>query len=303
MSEQGLKKLVGALAIAVAVWLVSSLFSDGSGSISASGEINGFFDDIERASITSLEMAGDEGAVTLTREADGWLANGYRADPASLDRLLGVIDDLRVGDLVAANPANHERMGVSGGAAVTVTFGVGGASRVLVVGDNGRRFGTAFVRLPDADEVYLLAGDLGAQVRRDEASWRDRTMVAVDSAAVSRIVVERPEGAYTLARMDSTWTVEGVELTDVTTVNAVLAELSSLVATGFLAESDSLASLERASVTRAFDGSGMMLAEITIGAGEGNHWARSSRDDYLYQLSSFRAGRVAPSREDLAGGS
>jgi Domain of unknown function (DUF4340) len=303
MSEQNLKKLVGVLAIAVAVWLVSLLFSGGSGSIAASGEISGFFDDVESASIVSLEIVGDDQEVVLEREDSGWVVNGYRADPASIDRLLGIIDELEIGDLVAANPENHERMGVSGETAISVTFGVGGDGRVLIVGDNGRRFGTAFVRLPDANEVYLLAGDLGAQVRRDEASWRDRTMAVVDSAAVARIVVERPEGAYTLVRGDSTWTVEGTELADATAVNGALAELSSLVATGFLAESDSLAALERESVTRAFDASGAMLTEITIGAGEGNRWARTSRDDYLYQVSSFRAGRVAPSREDLAGGS
>jgi len=310
MSERGLKQLVGALSIAIGVWLITVVFSGGSGSIGASREMSGFFDGVDAESLTSLVMVGEEGTVTLAREgggavplrgAEAWTVNGYRADPVSVSRLLDVFGQVEVGDLIASNPSNHERMGVSSDRAVTVTFVTGGSERSLIVGDNGRRFGTAYVRLPGADEVYLLEGDLGAQVRRDEASWRDRTMAAIDSAGVSRIVVERPEGAYTLARGDSAWTVEGSGSAAAVAVTGILAELSTLVATGFLADSDSIALLDRESVTRAFDESGAMLAEITIGSGEGNRWARTNTDDYLYQVSSFRADRVAPSREDVAG--
>jgi len=44
-----------------------------------------------------------------------------------------------VGDLVATNPANHERMGVSADSARTVELDVAGATRALMFGDEGPR--------------------------------------------------------------------------------------------------------------------------------------------------------------------
>jgi hypothetical protein len=302
MSERALQQLVGALAIASGVWFVASVLSGGSGSIGASAKISGFFDEIDDQSVSSLTMEIGTATVELSHEAGTWTVNGFRADPATIARLTATFPNLEIGDLTASNPDNHERMGVSGEHAVTVTFGFGGEQRTLIVGDNGRSFGTSFVRLPGADEVYLLRGDLGANARRDESSWRDRTMATNDSASIHRIVVERTEGAYTLVRGDSAWTIDGSTVAAVRTITGVLGELSNLVATGFLAETDSIARLGSASVTRAFGENGQMLAEITVGSGEADRWARTSSDDYLYRISSFRAGRIAPTHLDLIGG-
>ena len=82
----------------------------------------------------------------------------------------------------------------------------------------------------------------------------------------------------------------------------MLSELSSLVATGFVAEGDSIAELAEAATTRALSSSGEVLAEITIGAGSVDRWARTASDEYLYRVSSFRADRVAPPLASVRGG-
>lgn len=127
-------------------------------------------------------------------------------------------------------------------------------------------------------------------------------MVAIDSAAVARVEVEKDGDAYTLVRGDSAWTFESGGAVRTTAVQGVLAELARLVASGFVAEGDSIAALPRASRTVAYDADGQVLAEVTIGEGTGERWARTSGDEYLYRVSTFRADRVAPPREDVEPG-
>ena len=75
-----------------------------------------------------------------------------------------------------------------------------------------------------------------------------------------------------------------------------------MVASGFLAEGDSIAGLERAATTTAFDAAGNVVAELTFGAGSGDRWARNATDAWAYRVSSFRVNRAAPARDDVRPG-
>jgi len=96
--------------------------------------------------------------------------------------------------------------------------------------------------------------------------------------------------------------VEGGGEATASAVNGILSELSSLIATGFLEAGDSIAALDEATTTCAYAASGEVLAEIRIGTGQADRWARTVADEYIYRLSTFRAGRVAPTRESVASG-
>lgn len=302
MSERTLKQLVGALAVLVAIWAVSALFRGGAGTIAAPGEVAGFFDGLDGTSLDKLRVARGAAGFELERAADGWTVDGYPADIEGVARLLEILEDASVGDLVASNPDNHARMGVSDDSAYVTTFTAGGDARTLLVGKSGRRFGTAYVRLPDRDDVYLLEGDLRAHLGRDVESWRNRTVVTVDTTSVTRIVVDRVDGSYVLVRGNTAWTLEGSGEVAGTAVAGILAELARMVASGFLAEGDSIAGLERAATTTAFDAAGNVVAELTFGAGSGDRWARNATDAWAYRVSSFRVNRAAPARDDVRPG-
>lgn len=297
MSERQLKQLVGALAIVAAVWVVSLLFSNRSGSIVATGAIARVFDGVDASSVQGVRIVSAVTSVELARSGDAWTVNGFPADPAAVSRLLDVLPELEIGDLTATNPSNHARMGVASDSATTVTFSLADEERAILVGKSGQRFGTAYVRLPDADEVYLMDGDLLGQAARTLDQWRNRTMIALDTAVVARVEVVRRGESYALVRGDSVWTLEGGGEAQASAVSGVFAELSSLVATGFLADGDSIVGLPLESTTRAFSESGDVLGVITVGEGEGDRWARTTTDEYVYRVSSFRAGRIAPARE------
>lgn len=299
MSEGTLKRLVGALVVVVGLWLLAEAMSGGSGSIAASGEMASFFDDLDPATLEAVRMTRGDTTVELRPSDGGWVVNGFPADSGSVARFLDELGAAEVGDLAATNPDNHARMGVSADSAARLELVAAGDTRTLLVGDAGRRFGTSYVRLPGDDRVHLLEADLRPHVRRGIDQWRNRVMVSVDSSAVARIEVERDGDAYALVRGDSAWTFEGGGGLRSTAVQGILAELSRLVASGFVAEGDSIGGSPASSTTRALSADGELLAEVTVGEGTGERWARSGRDDYVYRVSTFRADRVAPPREDL----
>ena len=302
MSDRGLKRLVGALVVVVAIWLVTSLLSGGDGSIRATGDIAGLFDDVSRESITGVRVSGPSGEMELRRANGAWRANGFEADTSAISRLLSTATATRVGDLAATNPANHERMGVSADSAVVFELEVDGVTRTLLVGKQGPRFATAYGRLPDDDQVYLLEGDLRVQLRRPLTDWRNKDIVTVDSSLVARIEIERDGDAYTLVRGDSTWTLEDGGEADPTQVRNVLSELTTVLAAGFLTEGDSLYALPPGGSNVAYSAAGDVLSEVTIGTGEGERWARAAGDSVVYRLSTFRVGRLAPTLDEIRSG-
>lgn len=301
MTELTLKRLLGVFAIAVAVWVVSSLLSGGgSGAITAPGEISGFFDGVDATTVTAIDIERNGETVRLEPQDGDWRVNGFPADTANVSRFLRVLDSAQVGDLIANNPGNHERMGLSPDSASSVALTMNdGSSRTILLGKAGQRFRTAFVRLPDDDAVYLLDGDLRAHVNRTLEIWRNRNMVAIDTTRVARVEVDAQDGGYAIVRGDSLWTVEGGGEVGRSALNGIMAELHLFVASGFVAEGDSIAGLEGATTTRALSESGELMAEVTISDGAGDRWATTQSDDYLYRVTSFRAGRIAPTREAL----
>lgn len=300
MSERTLKQLVGALVLVVALWAIATLLSRGGGGVpSAAGEIAAVFDGVSEAAVTELRMSNESGEIVLAGGAGAWTVNDLRTDSGTVTRFWNVLTGLEVGDLVASNPDNHARMGVADDGGAVLEIDIDGETRAVVVGDQGPRFGTTYVRLPGQDEVYVADGDLRSHLRRELADWQNRVVVRIDTSAVARVEIERDGETYVLVRGDSLWTFEGGAETNNNTARGVVAELANLIAAGVLVEADSLAQSERGGGTVALDADGNVLAEVTIGSGTSERWVRASGDEVIYRLASFRIDRITPTRERM----
>jgi hypothetical protein len=301
MSERSLKQLVGALAVVAGLWLVASLVSrSGGGTIDAPTDLGATFEGVDATSVEAVRFLRPEDTIELRPEAGSWRVNGWQADSGSVARLFEAVAETSVGDLMATNPANHERMGVSQDSARTVEIEIGGATRTLLIGNEGPRFATAYARLPGQDEVYLLEGGIRAHLTRRLDDWRNRRVVVIDTSEVNRISVRRDDDAFTVVRGDSAWTFEDGSEAVARQVQSILGELGgSLVGAGVLHEEDSLATLPSGGYTVAYSETGAVLAEITIGSGTGERWATSAGDSVRYRVGSFRVNLITPTLESV----
>jgi hypothetical protein len=301
MSEKALKQLVGALAVVAVLWVMATLVSRaGDGSIAASGELAGFFDGASESSVEAARILRAGDSIRLSREGDAWTVNGFRADSGSVARFFQTLEGAEVGDLIATNPANHERMGVSADGASTLELVVGGSTRSLLFGNEGPRPSTLYARRPGADEVHLVEGALGNHLQRPLDDWRNRRMLVIDTSRVTRLAVQRDDDAYTLVRADSVWTFADGGAVRAPQVQSILSELGGgVVASRFVAEDDSLAALPEGGSTVALSEGGDVLAEVRIGSGTGERWAMVAGDSVRYRLPSFRVDLIVPSLESV----
>ena len=301
MSARTFKQLVAALLVVAISWGLASLFSRrGGDSIAATGEIATFFDGVNESSISAVRMAGGAGEIELLPSGDSWTVNGWAIDSGSVTRFFDTLEEAQVGDLVAANPANHRRMGIATDNASRIELEVDRLSRTLLIGTQGPRFSTSYIRLPEADEVYLLESNLSTHMARNLDDWRNRKMIAIDTSRVVRLDVQRDGDGFTLVRGDTAWTFEDGTPVNALQVGSMLQELSgSLIASRFVEDGDSIGNSPQGGSTVAYAGSGDVLAEVSIGSGENDLWATVTGDSVTYRLPQFRADLITPRLESI----
>lgn len=299
MSERALKRILVALVVLVGLWGLSSLASSRRGARppAAGGGVAAALEGLEGANVESVRLDGPLATLTLERSGGASTVNGYPADSVALDRLWNALENAEVGGLVATNPANHERMGVSSDSAWTVEVTrTGGAMSTVLVGNSGPTFPSAYARLPGQDSVVVVGGDLRSAVARGLVAWRDKTVLRTDTAALARIVIEAEDGTHALERPDSLWMVNGEEA-DALAAGNLVRELNRLVATGFAEDSEE-ADADPRRVT-AFDAAGDTLATVEIAGTGSTLQARVPGDDVVYEVPEWRVNRIVPTLETL----
>lgn len=304
MSERTLSRLLAVLGVLVLAWAGFTFVGGGNGGGDAEipEEVRAILRDLSPETLETVRARGPETDLELARTGEGWSVNGHRPDSSNLELFWNALEGAEVEELVATNPANHPRMGVAADSALQVEIEAGGETRTFLLGNQGPRYGTAYMRLPDDDRVWLVDGQMAQRLRQNLDQWRDKRMVAADTAAVERIEVSREGGGWTAIRSDSVWVLQDGTEADGSTMRTVLGQLANLRASGFLAEGDSLAGLPEAATVTALTAAGDTLARVTLAEGEGDRWARAAGDPVLYRLSSFRADRLAPPEGEVRGG-
>ncbi len=299
MSEKMLKAVFGTLAGLVIVYALVSFMTRPGGSSPGGGGVASALEGLDDRSVQSVRIAGPSDTIVLERQATEWTVNGFRADSAAVARLWTALAETRVGSLAASNPDNHERLGVAGPEVWSVSFATGeDERREILIGKTGPAFRTAYVRLPGEEAVYSVEGDLRGALTRTLVDWRDKVIVRADTAAVRTIVVERDGSATTLVRGDSAWTLgEGGEAADGTTAEAVLRELADLRGTGFPPDGPFPEEGRRRVVALGADGD--TLASVELAPIEGSFRVRTREGGTVFELSSFRADRIAPAADRL----
>jgi hypothetical protein len=191
-------------------------------------------------------------------------------------------------------------MGVDADTAASMEIEQDGATRRILVGLDGPRARTFYARMPDEDAVYLVQSGLRSYVFRQLDDWRNRRLLAIDTARVRRITVERDGERATVVRADSTWTFENGGAANARIVQNIMEQLGGgLVASRFVAETDSIGRLPPGGTTVAYAESGEQLAAVTVGSGSGDRWGMAAGDSVRYRLPPFRVDLIVPRVETL----
>jgi hypothetical protein len=299
MSEKALRRLVAivaALAVVYGLVRLIGYFTRPSGT--PGGELTQALDRLRRDTLVAASITSPRGEkIEVKRDSTGWTVNGFKADSEAVDRLLRAAAEGRVLDQIARTRDNHSRLGVTQDSAWSVELrGLRSSVRALL-GNSGREYSTAYMRLPDQDAVYEVGGNWRWALTRSLAEWRDKTVVRIDTARVQRVIVERDRERYELSRDSKGWKA-GTQGVDSLRVRDLLSELARFEASGFAPDTARFEGKERRRIV-ALGEKGDTLARIDFaGEGSGTWLARTRSKDDLFQVFAYRVDRVTPKRSE-----
>ena len=294
MSEKTLRMSLYCLVAVTVLYLgVTMLRGSGDGTQLTDPGLEEAFTELGRVSHTHFEIVGPRDTVLLDKGNGAWTVNGFEADSGAVARFLRAVEDVEIASVAATNPTNHVRLGVTADSAWSLGTGSGPA---VFLGKTGNRFRTAYARLPDADLVSLIEGDLRSAAARPLLDWRNKMILQTDTATVASIRVIRDGRTVLYQRQDSRWTADGADA-DAVTVRNILQELANLRASGFAPEGTEMPADPERSVL-AVDADGNELASVSLADGDGNVRVLSAGSPYLFEVPTFRADRLAPAPPD-----
>jgi len=298
VSGRTLKMILGVLAILLILWSSSVLFSGRPGGGSGpDGGVASLLAGLDETTVNAVRIRRPDQTVSLQRSGDAWTVNGKVVDSSAVRRFWSALAEAEVGRVVANNPRNHERMGLSADSAWRVEFTLADGGMVSVlVGKPGPIFPSGYARLPDQDAVVVVSGDLRATLNNSLTDWRDKTILRIDTAAVARLVLETDEGTHLIARSDTTWSVDGGPA-NANTIRSLLDELANFVAIGFVDEGEVFQENARRMI--ALGAAQDTLGAVVITGEAGIRHARTPGNDVVFEVASFRADRITPDIEDL----
>jgi|GEM_PF-742513 len=170
---------------------------------SSTVSMSDFPDELERDSITSLEITQPEQpTLRLVRGEGGWTLSApveARADQTSVDTALDKITELQLESIAARGAGHHAELQVDAAQAIHVV--ANGADGVLLdfwVG--GTRSGNTAIRIADADTVGMVNGSIRFAFVRELKDWRDRSITDVDATEVREVAWNGPNGTFRFTR-------------------------------------------------------------------------------------------------------
>lgn len=290
MSTKSLRASLYFLAAVAGLYLLATLLGgNGGASRPVDPDLNVALKGLGAAPHELFVIEGPSGSIRLEMSGGAWTANGFDADSSAVARLVRAAEDAEVLAVAGTNPANHGRFGVTADSAWSLSAGDG---PVVLLGKGGPRFRTFYARLPEADMVSLIEGDLRSAAARPIAEWRDKVVLRADTAAVARIAVTRDGETVVYERQDSVWSADGDEA-EAVTVRNILQELATLRAGGFAPEGAEMPETADLAVV-ATDAEGNELASLSLAEREGSYWLSSASSPYIVEIPTFRANRLAP---------
>lgn len=299
MSERSLKALIGSVFVLLLIYVGVNIASRHKPPESRLGDDLAALkqDDVRKATLIA-----PPDTVRLQRNGVGWTVNGYPADSAMAASLVSNLADAHVGSIASTNPANQARLGVSDDSARTLELDdAKGPVLKLLVGKRGPAYTSTYVRLPGQNDVRVLDADLVTALNRHADAWRDKLIAKVDTSRVAELQIARHDTTYSLARGDSSWTVDG-QPAKTSDVEDLLGAAADFRADGFAPDTAHLGAAVRSVV--ALDAKGDTLANLTFAKGPGSNLrVKSATKPTLFEVETWQADRIAPAVGKLEGAS
>lgn len=154
-------------------------------------------------------------------------------EPGKLKELQDAIAGFKLNGMVSSNPEKQALFHVDDNGTNVLFVNDDGSTLSLIVGKAAPTPGTAFIRTPLSDTVYIAQGLTPALLNRDLREWRQRGVFEMSPDSILAFSISGGARRYDFKRGDHGWTSRG-EAVSASSIEPVLASLSSLQAESFI---------------------------------------------------------------------
>lgn len=113
---------------------------------------------------------------------------------------------------------------------------------LLVGGSTGDN--AYYAKTGDSDAVFTIGSYVFDKLAQDPGELRDKSFASLPATQVSKIVVSRPDGEYTLSRKGGTWSLADGESADTGAVNDLIRDINAIEATSFVRPEEPLVAVD-----------------------------------------------------------
>lgn len=196
-----LKKEYAVLAVAIIVLGLYLFFRDTDRTTYTLPELPA----VNAQDVTKVEIATQEGTITLARSDDGWRVSpgDYPADPDLVNRMLEILADLEVTVLVSET-RNYGHYELDETHQIRVTaYRNGDALRALRIGKAADTMRHTHVRLSEDPNVYHARGNFRSDFDQTVARLRDKIVMAFKVEAVTALAIETADASIRVSKTEA----------------------------------------------------------------------------------------------------
>src|SRR5438034_226891 len=197
----------------------------------------------ERGQVSGFDVTSEGETLAVTHAGEAWRITRPVTLPADTEAVGEMFEKLtaaKVKEFVAEAPRSPATYGLDRPLRLTIHTGKDKerASRTLLVGRTDTAKKGVYAMREGESSVLLLPEDVGKAIPRTVGALRDKQVLALDRDKITRIEVESPKGAVTLAREKEAWTITAPQAlpADQVEAGALLTRLRELRARGFLSD-------------------------------------------------------------------
>jgi len=162
------------------------------------------FGDLDKDTITSIEICKPDNCTTLNRSDDGWLIGDekYPADENVTRRMLNSINDLKVTSTASAS-GKYARYNLGDDKIITVKAFAGDTLiREFYLGKVASTRQHSFIRVPDDKNVYYARGHLKPVLVMSLDRMRNREILSFDTTTISQVDVTQGDEKHVFTRKE-----------------------------------------------------------------------------------------------------
>lgn len=259
-------------------------------------------EDIQKIIVTKK---GEEIA-KIEKKDNAWISvlpEEYPAQEELINIFYDTIKGLKKEAVASKNPEKALNLGVT--EETGTTFEVFGENdRLLthfIVGNQGSRLHTWYVRNANSNDVYEVSNLIFANIDRTGIEWRDRSIGHISEENINTVRIAYQDDTLTLSK-DEAWQIEGLESQDEEKVQRIIQEITDLMTMGFPEKKEfSEYGLESGIATIEALNNDEVVMKLIIGdeKDDGQRYARIEEDDTIFILSQSTLAILLQTKEQL----